>query len=204
MRGGLAAALLLSVITARALPDTGRLWGWERTLTEIVFRNEADDIRKLYRNEIRIPTGTSRFWHSRGKVELYFNSKHRLCVFKIGDMHVTAIIDGNRHFFLEENEAKPDGFTPTGPYTVHWTAEDLLLRRPGRDAAGKQVFFSSGVHEDTEVIVEYSWISVTGSDSDSFRNAARQGAPGLRYIRYDKRRRTLTVHAEGRSRVMTE
>ena len=201
MRGGLAAVLLLSVVTVPVFPDTGRRWSWERTTGEIRFHHEADDILRLYGKTVRIPAGTSLFRHSRGKAEVYFHAARRFCVFKIGDMHVTALVDGNRYFFLEENEAKPDGFTPTGPYTVHWTADDLLLRRPGRDAAGKQVFFSSGVHEDSEMIVDYSWISATGRDS--FRDAARQGAPGLCYVRYDKRRRTLTVHAGGRSRVMT-
>lgn len=202
MRGLIVSLLLLSSGSAFSVPDTGRLWGWERTVKEIVFRTEAEDIRRLYGKPVRIPAGCSLFRHSRGKAELYIHPARRLCVFKIGDMHVTAIVDGERYFFLEENEMKPDGFTPTGPHRVAWTTETLLLRRPGRDASGKKVFFCSGVHEDATMIMEFSWISATGTDS--FRDAARLGAPGLGYVRYDKRQRTLTVHAAGRSRVLTK
>ncbi|MBU1241505.1 hypothetical protein KKF84_07955 [Myxococcota bacterium] len=176
------------------------LWGYRVTQKAEPAEN-AEEITKLVKKPVMIPGGTSVLWHSYGKRMVYFNAARQLCVFKIGDMHVTSVISGSTYFVLKENESLPEGFTPTAAPKVQWDATTLLVTRQGKNALGKHVVYSFGMFENAARIDDFSFTSAAAGRLP-LGDIRKRKIPTLFVHSYSKKGKTLTLFSAKKTTVL--
>ncbi len=178
-------------------------WGWNHLDADLVFN---DDYVVAHYRTLVVPKGSTTFWHSMGKAKFFVNWQARLYVYKIGDMDVKTIIDGDGYFLV----GWPHPYDPVkkGPlgrdeYSVTWTGRSVLIVRKNIDeATGKTRYDHDLVFEDEERVAELFTFAdriteITVADFDGAKY------PDAHIMIYDKRTGSLTEGSSKRKHVIT-